>query len=61
MVNWNRPTIGGNHTGPMGGIGLSGNHRPSGLYAADHCAYPVASGEMEQPRALIGIGLRDAA
>jgi len=22
---------------------LSGNHRPSAFYAADYCAYPVAS------------------
>ena len=45
---------------PFGGIGLSGNHRPSAYYAADYCAYPVASTEMEQPRAVIGVGLREA-
>lgn len=43
----------------MGGVGLSGNHRPSAYYAADYCAYPVASAEMEQPRAGMGVGLRD--
>jgi succinylglutamic semialdehyde dehydrogenase len=58
IVNWNRPTIGPAHAAPVGGIGLSGNHRPTGYYAADYCAYPVASGEMEQPRAAIGVGLR---
>ncbi|MET1754996.1 succinylglutamate-semialdehyde dehydrogenase [Novosphingobium sp. RD2P27] len=58
IVNWNRPTIGPAHAAPVGGIGLSGNHRPTGYYAADYCAYPVASGEMEQPRATIGVGLR---
>lgn len=58
IVNWNRPTIGPSHAAPIGGIGLSGNHRPYGYYAADNCAYPVASGEMEQPRATIGVGLR---
>jgi succinylglutamic semialdehyde dehydrogenase len=58
IVNWNRPTIGPSHAAPMGGVGLSGNHRPTGFYAADYCAYPVASGEMEQPRAVIGVGLR---
>lgn len=58
IVNWNRPTTGPSHAAPMGGIGLSGNHRPSGYYAADYCAYPVASGEMEQPRAVIGVGLK---
>ncbi|MBB4857521.1 succinylglutamic semialdehyde dehydrogenase [Novosphingobium chloroacetimidivorans] len=58
IVNWNRPTISPSHAGPVGGTGLSGNHRPTGYYAADYCAYPVASGEMEQPRAAIGVGLR---
>jgi len=58
IVNWNRPTISPSHAAPVGGVGLSGNHRPYGHYAADNCAYPVASGEMEQPRAAIGIGLR---
>lgn len=58
MVNWNRPTISPSHSAPVGGIGLSGNHRPYGYYAADYCAYPVASNEMEQPRAVIGVGLR---
>lgn len=60
IVNWNRPTIGPTHAAPVGGIGLSGNHRPTGYYAADYCAYPVSSGEIEQPRAAIGIGLREA-
>jgi succinylglutamic semialdehyde dehydrogenase len=58
IVNWNRPTINPSHAAPVGGIGLSGNHRPTGSYAADYCAYPVASGEVDQPRATIGIGLR---
>jgi len=30
------------------GIGESGNHRASAFYAADYCAYPVASVELEQ-------------
>ena len=58
IVNWNRPTIAPPQQAPVGGVGLSGNHRPSGSYAADYCAYPVTSGEMEQPRAVIGIGLK---
>jgi len=58
IVNWNRPTISPPHAAPVGGIGLSGNHRPTGYYAADYCAYPVSSGEMEQPRAVIGVGLK---
>ena len=60
VVNWNRPTIGESAAAPFGGIGLSGNNRPGGYYMADSCAYPVASVEMEQPRATIGVGLRDS-
>ena len=59
IVNWNRPTIGAALSAPFGGIGISGNHRATGYYAADYCAYPVTSAEMEQPRAQIGVGLRD--
>ncbi len=58
IINWNGPTNGASSKAPFGGIGLSGNHRPAAYYAADYCAYPVASTEMEQPRANIGIGLR---
>ena len=58
-VNWNRPTIGEAAAAPFGGTGLSGNNRPGGYYAADACAYPVSSSEMEQPRATLGVGLRD--
>ncbi|MEY4671101.1 MAG: succinylglutamate-semialdehyde dehydrogenase [Pseudomonadota bacterium] len=59
VINWNRPTNGASSAAPFGGIGLSGNHRPSAYYAADYCAYPVASTEMEQPRAMIGVGLSE--
>lgn len=59
IINWNRPTNGASSAAPFGGVGLSGNHRPSAYYAADYCAYPVASNEMEQPRAMIGVGLRE--
>ncbi|MBV7264643.1 succinylglutamate-semialdehyde dehydrogenase [Erythrobacter ani] len=59
IINWNRPTNGASSGAPFGGIGLSGNHRPAAFYAADYCAYPVASTEMEQPRATIGVGLKD--
>ena len=48
VVNWNRPTTGAASTAPFGGVGLSGNHRPSAYYAADYCAYPVASIETPQ-------------
>lgn len=45
VVNRNRPTTGALGTLPFGGLGESGNHRPSAYYAADYCAYPVASVE----------------
>lgn len=59
IVNWNRPTNGASSSAPFGGVGISGNHRPSAYYAADYCAYPVASAEIEQPRATIGVGLKE--
>ncbi|MFI4979044.1 MAG: succinylglutamate-semialdehyde dehydrogenase [Nevskiales bacterium] len=43
IVNWNRQTTGASSAAPFGGIGASGNHRASAFYAADYCAYPVAS------------------
>lgn len=45
VVNRNRPTTGAAGSMPFGGSGESGNHRPSAYYAADYCAYPVASFE----------------
>jgi succinylglutamic semialdehyde dehydrogenase len=45
VVNRNRPTTGASGAAPFGGIGASGNHRPSAFYAADYCAYPVATQE----------------
>jgi succinylglutamic semialdehyde dehydrogenase len=45
VVNFNRPTTGAAGDMPFGGLGDSGNHRPSAWYAADYCAYPVASFE----------------
>lgn len=59
VINWNRPTNGAPSNAPFGGLGLSGNHRPSAWYAADYCAYPVVSTEEDNPRGLIGIGLAD--
>jgi succinylglutamic semialdehyde dehydrogenase len=58
IVNWNRPTNGAASSAPFGGIGWSGNHRPSAYYAADYCAYPVASAETDSVAATIPIGLR---
>ena len=48
VVNWNTPTTGASSHAPFGGIGKSGNHRPSGSYAAHYCSYPIASLEQEE-------------
>ena len=48
IVNWNKPTTGASSAAPFGGIGASGNHRASAYYAADYCAYPVASVEAKE-------------
>ena len=58
VVNWNRPTNGAASNAPFGGIGLSGNHRPSAYYAADYAAWPVASLEADAPEGAITLGLR---
>jgi succinylglutamic semialdehyde dehydrogenase len=59
VINRNKPTNGAPSNAPFGGVGLSGNHRPSAFYAADYCAYPVTSSESDRIRAAIGEGLRD--
>lgn len=58
VVNWNRPTNGAPSAAPFGGLGLSGNHRPSAYYAADYCAYPVVSLEDAVQQGQIVTGLR---
>lgn len=45
IINWNVPLTGASSAAPFGGIKCSGNYRPSAYYAADYCAYPVASME----------------
>ncbi len=47
VVNWNRPLTGASSALPFGGVGNSGNHRPSAAFAADYCDFPVASLESE--------------
>lgn len=52
IINWNRPTTGAVSSMPFGGVGHSGNHRPSAYFAADYCAYPIAgleSSELKTP------------
>ncbi|MGO2507452.1 MAG: succinylglutamate-semialdehyde dehydrogenase [Vibrio hibernica] len=47
IVNWNKPLTGASSNAPFGGVGASGNHRASAYYAADYCAWPMASVESE--------------
>ncbi len=57
VLNWNRPTTGASGAMPFGGPGLSGSARPSAYYAADYCAYPVATQKAEKAAAIPAIGL----
>lgn len=43
VVNWNQQLTGASSAAPFGGVGSSGNHRPSAFFAADYCSWPVAS------------------
>ena len=43
LVNWNRTTNGASSKMPFGGMGKSGNDRPSGDFAIQYCSVPVAS------------------
>lgn len=47
LIYWNRPTTGANSYLPFGGVGRSGNHRPSAFFAADYCSYPIACIEQD--------------
>ncbi|MGB2079771.1 MAG: succinylglutamate-semialdehyde dehydrogenase [Vibrio sp.] len=50
VVNWNRPITGASGDLPFGGVGASGNFRASAYYAADYCAYPMASVMGDKPQ-----------
>jgi len=52
VVNFNRPTTGAAGFLPFGGPGLSGNHNPGAYYAADFCAWPMASQVADAPEYL---------
>jgi succinylglutamic semialdehyde dehydrogenase len=55
IINWNQQLTGASGAAPFGGVGDSGNHRPSGFFAADYCSYPVAgmeNAELVAPREL---------
>jgi len=55
IVNWNKQLTGAASSAPFGGVGASGNHRASAYYAADYCAYPVAS--LETPSLVVPVSL----
>ncbi len=50
VVNWNQQLTGASSAAAFGGVGLSGNHRPSAYLAADYCSYAVASIELPKLR-----------
>lgn len=55
IINWNQALTGASGAVPFGGVGASGNHRPSGFFAADYCSYVVAgieSPELKLPAQL---------
>lgn len=43
IININSQTTGASSASAFGGIGMSGNHRPSAYFAADYCSYPVVT------------------
>jgi len=49
LLNWNRATNGASSKLPFGGMGKSGNDRPSGSFAIDYCVIPVACLEDKTP------------
>lgn len=62
IVNWNQQLTGAASTAPFGGLGHSGNHRPSAYYAADYCAYGVATIEQAEGKVAIAalpVGLKE--
>ncbi|MEM7473637.1 MAG: succinylglutamate-semialdehyde dehydrogenase [Planctomycetota bacterium] len=65
VVNWNRQTTGASGKLPFGGVGISGNHHPSGFHAADYCSFPIASLESaelsEAKKSVPGLGFTNDA
>jgi len=57
VVNFNRPTTGAAGFLPFGGPGASGNHNPGAFYAADFCAWPMASQIADEVKAVPVQGL----
>ncbi len=58
VVNFNRPTTGAASFLPFGGPGASGNHNPGAYYAADFCAWPMASQVADTPENMPMQGLK---
>ncbi|RYZ70372.1 MAG: aldehyde dehydrogenase family protein, partial [Proteobacteria bacterium] len=61
LLNWNRTTNGATSKLPFGGMGKSGNDRPSADYAIQYCTVPVASLEdptpFDQTKMLPGVSI----
>ncbi|MCB0361531.1 MAG: succinylglutamate-semialdehyde dehydrogenase [Bdellovibrionales bacterium] len=49
LLNWNRTTNGASSRLPFGGMGKSGNDRPSAHFAVNYCSVPVSCLEDETP------------
>jgi succinylglutamic semialdehyde dehydrogenase len=49
LLNWNRTSNGASSKLPFGGMGKSGNDRPSAHFAVQYCTVPVASLEDNLP------------
>ena len=47
LVNYNLSSIGASSFLPFGGLGKSGNDRPAGAFAIDHCVSPLAEKSKE--------------
>ncbi len=58
VINFNRPLTGASGLLPFGGVGCSGNNRPSAYFAADYCSFPVASLQSDRiavpPQEIVG-------
>lgn len=61
LLNWNRTTNGASSRLPFGGMGKSGNDRPSAHFAIQYCTIPVASLEdhtqFDKTKMLPGVSL----
>ena len=57
IVNWNQQLTGASGRLPFGGVGLSGNFRPSGAAAVDYCSHVAAGLENETltPPKIVGL------